>query len=336
MPAEWEPHRATWLSWIHNEESWPGKLDAAREAYVSMVVALARSEPVHINVNDAEMEESARATLTAAGAPDGITFHRFPTDDAWCRDHGAIFVTKRGDEGRAERLAAIEWVYNAWGEKYPHELDRRVAGQMIEALGVPHYRGEMILEGGSIDVNGRGLLLTTEACLLNPNRNPHLSRAAIESRLSRFLGVDQVLWLGAGVVGDDTDGHVDDVARFVSPDTVLAVVEEDPQDENYEPLQDNLARLREMRDRAGNPLEIVTLPMPAPVEFAGRRLPASYANFYVANRAVLLPTYGDDHDRRAQECLAALFPDRQVVSIDCRDLVWGLGAFHCLTQQIPL
>jgi agmatine deiminase len=335
MPAEWHPHQATWLSWPHNVETWPGKLELILPVYAQMVAALARSETVHINVNDAAMEATARTWLQQAGAQGDIHFHHFPTNDAWCRDHGAIFVRQTADAAHP-RLAATDWGYNAWGDKYPpYDLDNQIPARMAEYLDVPRYAGGMILEGGSIDVNGAGLLLTTEACLLNPNRNPTLSRAQIEQRLRDMLGVEQILWLGDGIVGDDTDGHVDDLARFVARDTIVTIVEDDPADANYAVLQENLARLRAMRDLNDQPLRIITLPMPPAVICEGQRLPASYANFYIANRVVLLPCFNAPTDALARQILQDLFPTRDIVCIDCTDLVWGLGAFHCLTQQVP-
>jgi agmatine deiminase len=333
MPAEWAPHRATWLSWPHKEASWPGKIDRVWPIYAQAVAALARSETVHINVADAAMEAQARAFLAEAGATGDIRFHHFPTNDAWCRDHGAIFVLR--EEDRA--LAATDWGYNAWGDKYPpYDLDNQIPARMAEYLGVPRFEGGMILEGGSIDVNGAGLLLTSEACLLNPNRNPDLSKAQIEQRLRDFLGVQNILWLGDGIIGDDTDGHIDDISRFVTPDTIVTAVEDDPQDENYPVLQENLKRLCAMTDLAGRPLNILKIPMPPPVIYEGQRLPASYANFYIANRVVLLPTYNHPNDVRAAAVLQRCFPDRAIVGIDCTDIIWGLGAWHCLTQQVPL
>jgi agmatine deiminase len=341
MPAEWEPHQATWLSWPHNRESWPGKFERIVPVYAQMAALLARSEAVHINVNDDAMEAQARRLLgDAGGVTDNIHFHRFPTNDAWCRDHGAIFITQTGpgvsDETRSAALAAVDWEYNAWGGKYPpFDLDNRIPAQMAKELGVPCFEGGMVLEGGSIDTNGAGLLLTTEACLCNPNRNPRLAREQIELRLCDMLGVEQVLWLGDGIVGDDTDGHIDDITRFVSTDTVVTALEADPSDENYEPLQANLERLRNMTGLDNRPLNVVELPMPPAVVYEDRRLPASYANFYIANTVVLVPHFNHERDEQARDVLQPLFPGREIIGLDCTDLVWGLGAFHCLTQQVP-
>ncbi len=335
MPAEWEPHQSTWLSWPHKAASWPGKLDVIQPIYARFVAELARSEPVQINVNDAATEAHARALLADAGATGAIHFHHFPTNDAWCRDHGAIFVVRDGPSGRD--LAATDWGYNAWGDKYPpYDYDNQIPGRMAAYLKVPTFSGGMILEGGSIDVNGQGLLLTSEQCLLNVNRNPEFSRAKIEQRLRDVFGVQQILWLGEGIVGDDTDGHIDDIARFVDPDTIVTVVEEDPQDDNYAILQENLRRLQLMRGLDGQPLRILSLPMPPAIVYEDQRLPASYANFYIANSVVLVPFYNHPNDARAAAVLQRCFPTRQIVGIDCTDIIWGLGAWHCLSQQVPL
>jgi agmatine deiminase len=336
MPAEWAPHRGTWLSWPHKEASWPGKFDPVPAIFARMVRELADREEVHVNVAGPDMEHAVRRVLADEGADSGnVFFHHHPTNDAWCRDHGPIFV-QRTIDGRREE-AIVDWGYNAWGGKYPpYDLDDVVPTRLGRELGIPVFAPGIVMEGGSLDVNGRGTLLTTEACLLNPNRNPELSRAEIERYLRDFLGVSKILWLGDGIVGDDTDGHVDDLTRFVNPTTVVTVVEDDPADANYEPLQENLRRLREMTDQDGHPLRIETLPMPRPLEHDGQRLPASYANFYIANGVVLLPGYDAERDEKARQKLQELFPDRQVVVIDCTDLVWGLGAFHCVTQQWPL
>lgn len=334
IPAEWEPHQATWLSWPHNENSWPGKFETVEPVYAQMVAALARSETVHINVADAAMERRVHGYLARAGASGDIRVHHFPTNDAWCRDHGAIFVVKDADGQR--EVAATDWHYNAWGDKYPpYDLDNQIPRKMAETLGVRRFEGGMILEGGSIEPNGAGLLLTTTSCLLNPNRNPMLNQAQIETRLKEMLGVEKVLWLGDGIEGDDTDGHIDDLTRFVSVDTVVTAVEEDSGDVNYTALQENLQLLSTMANQHGKPLKVVPLPMPPAVIYEDRRLPASYANFYIGNKVVLLPTFQHPRDDEARKILQRLFPSREVVGISCVDLIWGLGAFHCLTQQIP-
>ncbi len=331
MPAEWKPHAATWLSWPRREGiSFPGAFDRVLPTLRRMVEALLASEPVCINVGNGAHEAEARAALE--GLPlDRLTFHHIPTNEPWCRDHGPIFLTRENDP----RLAIVDWDYNAWGGKYPPcDLDEVVPTRIGEILDVPVFYPRMILEGGSIEVNGAGTVLTSESCLLNPNRNPALGRAEIEQRLRDYLGVTEILWLGDGIEGDDTDGHVDDLARFVSERTVVTVVEEDRADSNFEPLQENLARLRAMKIK-GRPLEVVTLPMPAKIVREDLRLPASYANFYIANESVLLPTFADPSDAVAVTTLQKLFPTRKVVPIDCTELIWGLGAFHCLTQQQP-
>jgi agmatine deiminase len=335
MPAEWAPHRGTWLSWPHKEASWPGKFEPVPHLFAKMVGILAANEEVHINVRDRDMESDVRDLLardTSGGV--NVFYHHHPTNDAWCRDHGPIFLQRETAHGKEE--AIVDWGYNAWGDKYPpYDLDDVIPTLIAEEFGVPVFHPGIVMEGGSIDVNGAGTLLTTEACLLNRNRNPHLTRLDIERYLRDFLGVTNILWLGDGIVGDDTDGHVDDLTRFVGPRTVVTVLEDDPRDENYKPLQENLERLRTMKDQDGQPLEIVTLPMPRPMEHDGQRLPASYANFYIANGVVLLPTYDRERDPLAIDVLQRCFPDRRVVGIDCTDLVWGLGAFHCVSQQWP-
>jgi agmatine deiminase len=331
MPAEWEPHAATWLSWPRREGiSFPGAYDRVMPTFRRMVETLLASEPVCINVCNGAHEAEAQQVLD--GLPrERLTFHRIPTNEPWCRDHGPIFLTRREEP----RTAIVDWGHNAWGGKYPpYDLDDAVPTRVAETLGLPVFYPGMILEGGSIDVNGAGALLTSEGCLLNPNRNPTLSRQQIEERLRDYLGVTDILWLGEGIEGDDTDGHVDDLARFVGERTVVTVVEKNRDDLNYGPLQENLARLRRMKWR-GEPFEIVTLPMPARIDREELRLPASYANFYIANESVLLPTFNDPNDAEAEATLARLFPKRRIAPIDCTELIWGLGAFHCLTQQQP-
>jgi agmatine deiminase len=335
MPAEWEPHAATWLAWPHKEDSWPGNFGPIPAVWVEMVRALEPHERVNILVNDAGAAANVRQLLRTAAVSDrNVSLHVIPTNDAWVRDHGPTFITRR--IGSQTELAAVKWRYNAWGGKYPPwDLDDAVAEKVAAQVGVPVFRPGIILEGGSIDVNGKGTLLTTEACLLNPNRNPHLSRSRIEQYLHDHLGVRHILWLGEGIVGDDTDGHIDDLARFVDPSTIVTVLETNPQDDNFEPLQANYERLRGMTDQDGRELRLVTLPMPRPVLYNDQRLPASYANFYIANGVVLVPTFNDPHDETALRTLQALFPQRRVVGIHATEMVWGLGAMHCVTQQQP-
>ncbi len=331
MPPEWAPHQATWISWPHNPETWPVCLPEAETAMVAAVKALAGGETVRINVLDPDHEAHVRGLLGTVADSPAVVFHVIPTNDAWCRDHGAIFL-----RDAAGQLAAVDCGFNAWGGKYPPwERDDAVAAQMASILGLPRFAGGMILEGGSIDVNGAGALLTTEQCLLNPNRNPDLSRADIEERLRLLFGVQQVLWLGDGIIGDDTDGHVDDITRFVGHDRVVTVVEPDPADPNHAPLAENLERLRSMRLADGRPLRIIELPMPEPVELDGARLPASYGNFYIANGVVLMPAFDQPRDELAARILARCLPGRRVIPIRANELVVGLGAFHCLTQQVP-
>ncbi|MBI4530771.1 MAG: agmatine deiminase family protein, partial [Candidatus Latescibacteria bacterium] len=335
MPAEWEPHAATWLSWPHKEESWPGKFDPVPSIFIEIVKALSPHEHIHINVCDDRMEAELRSRLQQTAVHlNAISFHRIPTNDAWIRDYGPTFLTRRVD-GRTER-AVVDWGYNAWGGKYPHwEEDDAVPTKISTRRRLPLFEPGIVMEGGSLDVNGKGTVLTTTSCLLNENRNPCLSQKEIEGYLRAYLGVSNTLWLGEGIVGDDTDGHIDDLSRFVNPTTVVTVVEEDPADDNHKILQENLRRLRTMRDQDNRPLEVVTMPMPTPMFYEGRRLPASYANFYIANGVVLVPTFNDPHDAHVLTILQALFPSRRIVGIDCTDLIWGLGAVHCVTQQEP-
>jgi agmatine deiminase len=334
MPAEWEPHEATWIAWPHQRDDWPGKFGPIPWVYVEIVRHLHRSERVRILVRTRAEEERVRQMLARAAIDLGrVEFFRVPTDRVWTRDYGPIFITSPDGE-----VALLDWQFNAWA-KYPDwQRDNAVTGRLNRTLGMRSWQPEaagrrVVLEGGSIDINGQGLLLTTEECLLGAEqaRNPGLDRAALERVFADYLGVRKVHWLGRGIAGDDTHGHIDDLARFVGPRTVVTVVEEDPADPNYEPLQENLRRLRDMTD-----LDVVLLPMPAPLFFDGQRLPASYANFYIANDRVLVPTFNDPNDRRALGQLADLFPGRTVVGIHAVDLVWGLGTLHCLTQQQPV
>ena len=333
MPAEWEPHEATWISWPQPDcNSFPGSYDRVIPTFVKMAEALAESEIVRINVSGAEQEKTVRKLLRSC-PPERVEYFHIPTDEPWCRDHGPIFVKR----DKSPQLAVLNFGFNAWGYKLsPFDEDNAVPPAVAKALGLPVFNFEhFILEGGSIDTNGQGTLLTTESCLLNPNRNPTLDRTAIEKKLRDKLGVKKILWLGDGIEGDDTDGHVDDITRFIGPSTVVTAVEEDEHDPNFEPLQRNLDRLHTMRLADGEPLHVLTLPMPTRIMRDGQRLPASYANFYIANSVVLLPVFNEHNDSWAVSALHEAFPDRRIVPIDCRELIWGLGAFHCLTQQQP-
>ena len=332
MPAEWEPHAGTWLTWPRREGiSFPDLYDRIPPILAAMVRALAEDEGVFINVWDATMEAEVRSVLTQHDAlNDRVEFHHHPAYEPWCRDHGPVFVVN------TSQRAVLNWGYNAWGEKYPpYDLDNAVPEHIASVRGLPCFTPDMILEGGSIEVNGQGTLITTESCLLNPNRNPALDRAAIEQRLSDYLGVRKVLWLGEGIAGDDTDGHVDDLTRFVDAQTVVTAVEPDSQHPNHPPLQVNLQRLQAMCTQDGNSLRVIELPMPKPVLDKGERLPASYANFYIGNRTVLMPAFGQSRDADAQAILQQCFPSRRVLPLDSTDLIRGLGSFHCLTQQEP-
>ncbi|MSU41339.1 MAG: agmatine deiminase family protein [Pedosphaera sp.] len=336
MPAEWEPHAGTWFTWPRPEGiSFPDKYDSVPPVYAALIKHLVQAEEVHINVWHAEMEQWVRGLLEKEKTPLArVHFHHFPAYEPWCRDHGPIFLVRERD-GQHER-AVVDWGYNAWGNKYPpFDLDDAVPQHVARLRGLPLFSPGIVMEGGALEVNGRGTVLTTESCLLHPNRNPQLNKAQIEQHLKDYLGATNILWLGDGIVGDDTDGHVDDLTRFVSPDTVVTVIEEDPSDANHSLLQDNLCRLRSMKDETGRPLRVVELPMPGLVEYEGQRLPASYANFYIANGIVLVPTYRHANDARALDILQREFPDRRVIGVDSMELIWGLGSFHCISQQEP-
>ena len=342
MPAEWEKHAATWVGWPQNRTDWPGKFEAIQWVQADIVRYLAADEDVNILVRDARTRSSARDTLTRCHADlKRVKFHLWPTNRGWTRDSGPIFV--KSDSGA---IAITDWRFNAWA-KYPdwkldNKIPERIAGKLklrtfqpeVKRGGKPYH---VVLEGGSIDVNGQGLMLTTEECLLSPvqRRNPGLSKLDMERLFTDYLGVDKVIWLDRGIAGDDTHGHVDDISRFIADDTVLTVVESSRGDTNFEPLQENLRRLRDATDIHGRKLQIVELPLPRPVIFSGQRLPASYANFYIANGRVLVPTFNDPNDRLALTILAEVFPDREIVGIHCGDFIWGLGAIHCMTQQQP-
>jgi agmatine deiminase len=350
MPAEWEPHAATWIAWPHNREDWPGKFGPIPWVYVEIVRLLSRVERVEILVNSGKAERRASKQLDRAGVNlDRVGFHRVKTDRVWTRDSGPSFVVKPVHEVDApDGLALVDWEFNAWAKYDNHRLDRHVPRAIGKILGRKRFKPRfdpddgsepirVVLEGGSIDVNGAGTLLTTEECLLSDvqARNPRLDRAAIEKILADNLATPHIIWLNQGIIGDDTHGHVDDLARFVDPSSVAIVVESEPSDENYVSLQENLVRLKSATDQAGRPLRVIELPMPRPVVFEGTRLPASYANFYIANGLVLVPTFNDPADREALAILASAFPGREVVGIHAVDLVWGLGTLHCMTQQQP-
>ena len=334
FPAEFEQHEATWLSWPHKEASWPGKLDVIYPYYAQFVKYLAESEKVRINVTNEAMKNFALGHLSAAGVNLAqVAFFFHPTNDAWCRDHGPAFLVNPDAE---QKKVIVDWGYNAWGDKYPpFDLDDVIPTLIGKAFNIPVFHPGIVMEGGSVEFNGAGTLLTSTACLLNPNRNPHLNQEQIEEYLRNFYGVDQILWVDEGVVGDDTDGHIDDTVRFVNENTVLTVVEENPADENYELLQHNLNQLKAMRLPNGQALNIIELPMPDAVVCEEQRLPASYANFCIANTTVIVPTFRCAKDEKALQIIQSCFPSRKVIGIDSTEIIWGLGSFHCLSQQEP-
>jgi agmatine deiminase len=358
MPAEWEPHQATWIAWPHNRLDWPGKFEVVPRLYAEIIRHLARVERVNILIEGVEAEAKAREILVCAqvlperarapGKPAGnIQFLHLRTNRVWTRDSGPIFVRRTADKAKhLPGVAATAWRFNAWAKYNDWKLDAPVAAEISRRLGMPLWQPaiavngkprRVVLEGGSIEVNGRGALITTEECLLGEvqQRNPGVTRAQLERLFADYLGAKKVIWLGRGIAGDDTHGHVDDIARFVAPRTVVAAYEPDRSDPNHGPLRDNYLRLTRSTDQSGKPLRVLKLPMPAPVYFRGQRLPASYANFYIANKLVLAPLFSDRNDRLALDLLAELFPGREIVGIYCRDFIWGLGALHCMTQQQP-
>lgn len=333
FPAEFAKHDAMWLSWPHKEESWPGKIASIYPSYTEFIKMVALTEKVCINVVDEKMKNSAIKMLHLAGVNmDQVQFFMHPTNDAWCRDHGPSFLINKNTNSKA----IIDWNINAWGGKYPpYDLDDVIPTKIAQALQLPFFNPGIIMEGGSVDFNGAGAVLTSKCCLLNPNRNPHLNQDQIEQYLMDYYGVDQVLWVSEGIVGDDTDGHIDDTVRFVNEDTVVTVVEENVLSENYDLLQQNLKELKAMRLLNGKALNVIELPMPADVIYEGQMLPASYANFYISNGHVIVPTYKCAQDDKAMQIIQSCFTDRQLVGIDSTDIIWGLGSFHCLSQQEP-
>ncbi len=334
MPAEWEKHEGTWFSWPYNEEeTWAGHLEGAEKAFTEIIEALTSHERVHVLVPNESVKKRALATIEQSKATIGnLDFHTIETGDIWIRDFGPIFVVK---DSPTHEVAWTKWTYNALGNKFEALLIGNDAPDKMPIGHLPRFEGGMVLEGGSIDVNGTGTLLTTESVLLNPSRNPELSKQQIEDKLKASLGITNILWLSAGIAGDDTDGHIDDVTRFVNRNTVVTVIEEDPTDANYEVLQENLKRLETMKIETGEPLKILTLPMPKAFIVEGRRMAASYANFLIANNIVLVPVYAQTSDKIALETLQQCFPDRKVIGIDCRELIWGCGSIHCASQQQP-
>jgi len=334
FPAEFARHSATWLSWPHKEASWPGKIETIYPVYAEFIKRVAEGEVVNINVADDAMKQKALRHLEKVNADlSNIKFFFHPTNDAWCRDHGPAFLINPSAQ---QKKVVVDWGYNAWGGKYPpFDLDDVIPTLVGKHYGIPVFNPGIVMEGGSVEFNGKGTLLTTTSCLLNENRNPHLNQQKIEEYLTQYYGVNNILWLGDGILGDDTDGHIDDLTRFVNEDTVVTVVESNKQDENYHPLQENLKMLSKLRLENGKPINVVELPMPAPLVYEDMRLPASYANFYIANKYVVVPTFRDKNDDRALEILQKCFNDRKVIGLDSVDIIWGLGSFHCLSQQEP-
>lgn len=340
FPAEWHPHIGTWFSWPRPEGiSFPGKYHTVPENLARIFAEIAKREQVHVNVPNDNWEYLVRQQLKEHGCPTkNVFFHHIPTNESWCRDHGPAFVIKPASrKGGSSSSAIVDWGFNAWGGKYPpYDADDAVPTRIAEKLKLPVFYPKIVMEGGAIDVNGAGTLLTTTDCLLNKNRNPHLSKAEVEQYLKDYYGQKQICWLTGGIDGDDTDGHVDDLARFISPTKIVIGMEPDPKDANYRVLRSARKQLDKLRDQDGKPFEIVEIPMPKPVVYDGQRLPATYVNFLFVNGALLVPTFRDrKNDRRALEILQDHLPKHQVVGIDCTELIWGLGAIHCLSQQWP-
>lgn len=333
FPAEWHPHRATWISWPHNSNTWPQGLTEVRKCVISLIDIISRGEMVCIQVQNQSMQSQVEKLLLEASLDlQKIRFYKHPTNDAWCRDHGPAFLIN----STTRKKLIIDWEYNAWGGKYPpFDDDNAVPQRIAGALGLPVLRPGLVMEGGSVDFNGAGTVITTTSCLLNKNRNPQFSQQQIQAKLCQYYGLQQVIWLHQGIAGDDTDGHIDDICRFVKEDTVVTVMEEDHQELNYKPLLENYKLLKTTRLWDGRSLNVVGIPMPKPQYWERQRLPASYANFYICNAAVIVPIFKDPHDLLAIKTLQDIFTDRPVVGVDSRALVVGLGSFHCLTQQEP-
>ena len=335
FPAEWEKHLATWLSWPHNKETWPQeRLNLVLPGYLQFIKEIANGELVRINVADQKMIDEIKRWLDEYEiSTDNIQFFIHPTNDSWCRDHGPAFLI---NEQAEQRKIIVNWEYNAWGGKYsPFHLDNEIPVKVGKALGIPVYSPGIVMEGGSVEFNGKGAVITTESCLLNRNRNPHLSKKEIEEYLVEYYGVDEIIWLSDGIAGDDTDGHIDDLTRFVNEDTVITIYENDKADDNYNTLKENIKKLNRTRLLNGKQLNVVEIPMPQPVYSEGIRLPASYANFYISNNSVIIPTFNCEYDQTALNTIGLFFNDRKIVGIDSREIIWGLGSFHCLSQQEP-
>lgn len=350
MPAEWEPHAATWLAWPHYHGDWPGRFEPIPWVYAEIIRNLAKHERVELIVNDAAAARKIRRLLERADSfSPNIRFHHWPTNRVWLRDSGCIFltpaqpgITRTDSQRRLSESPALKFRFNAWAKYTNWRYDDKIGSLMAKASHAAEIRpvsaeSRIVLEGGSIDVNGAGTILTTEECLLSKiqERNPHMTRVHYEKAFADYLGASHTIWLGRGIAGDDTHGHVDDLARFVSKDTVVTMIETNSKDVNHAPLRANLRRLQAARDQAGKQLTVVEIPMPQPVIFEGRRLPASYANFYIANGVVLAPVFNRPNDRIALNTLAELFPTREIIPIYSGDFIWGLGAMHCMTQQQP-
>lgn len=334
FPAEWEKHDATWLSWPHKKASWPGKIEKIYDVYVQFVKAISQGERVCININDRAMQAKAEYHLKEANVDfSQVQFFLHRTNDAWCRDHGPAFLIRKSLD---QPKAIVDWRYNAWGEKYPpYDLDDQIPTLIAHHYKIPCFTPDVIMEGGSVEFNGKGTLLTTKSCLLNPNRNPHYTQGEIEHYLIEYYGIDQILWLESGIKGDDTDGHIDDLTRFVNENTVITMIADSINHPDYKVLRSNLKALESMRLINGERLNIIELPMPQPYYEEGQMLPCSYANFYISNAAVIVPIFEDPNDEKALEILSSSFKDRKVIGLNSKDIIWGLGSFHCLSQQEP-
>jgi len=338
-PAEWEPHAGTWIAWPHNEQTWPGQFTHIPAIFQQLIATLLQWEPVHLLATESTMDRQAREQLQTLSSSTAhpLHWHAIETNDAWIRDFGPTFVVKDAAENGNQHLAGIDWPYNAWGGKYPpYDLDQQASKTILSQLNLDRFCPTMVLEGGAIEGNGAGIVIITETCLLNANRNPQWTRSMAEQVLHDHLATEQFIWLsGKGLAGDDTDGHIDQLVRFVDASTVVAATCEDPRDPCYQPLRENLELLQQTDSVTGEGLKVIPLPLPQPVEHEGQRLPASYCNFYIANGGIIVPQFDDPHDQLAREILQTCFPEREVIGLPARQLVWGLGTIHCLTQQQP-